>query len=259
MFVGTAKYYAKYRPSYDNSLISTILERAGSTEVLLDLGCGTGQLAIPLSLSFSRTLAVDPDSNMLVEGEKAAIASRDDKQNIEWIEGSSKDLEQILDTVDALSAVTMGRAFHWMDREAVLKVLREKLEDGGSIFLIGEISKGISPANWRDIAKEVITKYLGEERKAGEKGRYEHPKKKHEEVIAESEFGQPEIVHFEVTRHWNVESIIGFLYSTSFCSIPVLADKRKAFEGELRERLIKASPTGNFEEQVTEELIIATK
>jgi len=45
---------------------------------LLDLGCGTGELAIPLANHFTSVLALDPDDGMLQEGRKKAKKAKVD-------------------------------------------------------------------------------------------------------------------------------------------------------------------------------------
>jgi tRNA/tmRNA/rRNA uracil-C5-methylase (TrmA/RlmC/RlmD family) len=39
---------------------------------LLDLGCGTGQLALPLAKYFEEVIGMDPEPEMIVEAEAAA-------------------------------------------------------------------------------------------------------------------------------------------------------------------------------------------
>ena len=254
MFVGTAEFYAKYRPGYCSELLDKIIELSSPDGTLLDLGCGTGQLAVPLASHFREVLAVDPDPDMIAQGRQFSNA-----ENVQWKVGNSAELAALLKNINDLNAVSMGRSFHWMNREEVLAVLHEKLLPDGRVFLIGETTTKTSPCSWRDLSKQVITKYLGEDRKAGTTGRYEHPKKKHQEVIAESSFGEPKIINFQTERKWDVSSILGYLYSTSFCSIPVLGDKKDDFEHDLQQQLLLASSDGTFVEQVEEELIVATK
>lgn len=258
MFEGTAWYYARFRPGYSEKLIDRLAKEANldGKGLVIDLGCGTGQLAIPLC-SFAKTVvAVDPDPDMLREGAIAAQSSNLSEGKIEWIRGSSEDLSTYLERYDNIKLVVMGRAFHWMNREEVLYVLYQRLEIGACVAMVGESSKGVTPVDWNGITKEVIKKYLGEDRKAGKSGTYNHPTKRHEEIIAESPFGQPITINFDVVRQWDIDRIIGHLYSTSYCSLPVLGDKKEAFEKELRQRLTEASLDGIFQEKVQEEIIM---
>jgi precorrin-6B methylase 2 len=92
VFAGTAKYYAKYRAPYPPEIFADIARifNLDGTGRLLDLGCGTGELAIPLAKYFEQVLAIDPDAGMLIEARKKATAHK--TLNIKWAEGSSRTL-----------------------------------------------------------------------------------------------------------------------------------------------------------------------
>jgi SAM-dependent methyltransferase len=70
IFAGTAAYYRRFRPPYPEALVANIVAVAGSggRGRLLDLGCGTGQLAVPLSRHFRDVVAVDAEEEMVLDG-----------------------------------------------------------------------------------------------------------------------------------------------------------------------------------------------
>ena len=74
IFKGTAEYYSKYRPQYPENVIEDLASKPklDGTGSLLDIGCDTGTLAIPLSKYFEKVLAVDIDPGMVYEGERIA-------------------------------------------------------------------------------------------------------------------------------------------------------------------------------------------
>src|SRR3981081_1378157 len=69
LFAGTAWYYARYRPNYPTVFFDDVVDRFGldGTGRLLDLGCGTGQLTIPLAPHFTEAVSMDPEPDMLAE------------------------------------------------------------------------------------------------------------------------------------------------------------------------------------------------
>ena len=169
----------------------------------------------------------------------------------------------------------MGRSFHWMDGQRTLHDLYGMTVPGGGVALLAdssftdtrEVMAMLSPdgaavpepAPWRLLIREVGRKWLGEERKAGTSGTFSHAKRHHAEVLRDSEFAGMEVIHLACRRTWNVEQILGYLYSTSSTSLPVLGEKKDAFEADIRECLLAAEPSGVFTEDVSVQIILAWK
>lgn len=59
-FSGHAARYATYRPSYPPALVDALADRCRAHELAWDVGCGNGQLSIPLAARFARVIATDP-------------------------------------------------------------------------------------------------------------------------------------------------------------------------------------------------------
>lgn len=137
--------------------------------------------------------------------------------------------------------MTIGNAFHWMNRERTLDVLYDLVADDGGLAIVGQ---GVPfpvppPVKWRPVIDEAIVRYLGPERRAGQ-STYSHPDDRHEALIRRSrltEFTQHTEL-FEPT--WMIDTIIGNLYSMSFCSRRLFGD----FEHDLRAALRAAEPSG---------------
>jgi hypothetical protein len=55
---------------------------------------------------------------------------------------------------------------------------------------------------------------------------------------------------FVVPHDWTIDTIIGNLYSTSFCSKQVLGDNAAAFEAALQAALLAHDPSGIYREQM---------
>ena len=66
-FLGTAEYYERYRVPYPQEAFGWIVDeyRLDGRGRLLDGGCGTGQVALPLSRWFDEIVVVDLDQEML--------------------------------------------------------------------------------------------------------------------------------------------------------------------------------------------------
>jgi ubiquinone/menaquinone biosynthesis C-methylase UbiE len=129
LFKSTAWYYSRYRPTYSEKFIKHIakeldLDGAGA---LLDLGCGNGQLAIPLAPYFEKVVAMDPASEMLAEGKR--LGKKVGVKNIIWKKGGSDDLQI---GVEKFRLVIIGRAFHWMMHNFACAAML--LADGDDLF-----------------------------------------------------------------------------------------------------------------------------
>ena len=119
-FRSAAEYYLSGRPSYSSLLIRRVVELCAlnATHQILDLGCGPGQLAMAFAPFVREVTALDPEPEML---EIARECVRLRPFQIKFVQGGSDDLGPQL---GRFQAVTIGRAFHWMDRPATLKSAR---------------------------------------------------------------------------------------------------------------------------------------
>jgi SAM-dependent methyltransferase len=74
LFRGTATFYSRFRPPYPPALLDDLVERVRPSGEgrMLDLACGTGQVALPLSGHFTEVIAVDQEVEMIEEGRRLA-------------------------------------------------------------------------------------------------------------------------------------------------------------------------------------------
>lgn len=258
VFHGTAWYYSRFRPQYPDALFDYLVEKfePGGDSSLLDLGCGTGQIAIPLAPLFKRVFAMDPDAEMLKEGQEVAAESA--IHNIQWIQGGSDQLETIRPALQNLRLVVLASSFHWMDRTAVLETLHSMLDRGGGIAITGYPSLWNLDGDWQEAVRSVIQRWLGAKRRAGA-DHYQEPKERHETIVSRSPFRNLEQMELKVKRTWTVGGIMGHLLSTSFCSPRVLGEKRTDFERDLRRTLETLRPDGLFDEASKLQVITAFK
>jgi SAM-dependent methyltransferase len=242
IYEGTAWYYSRYRPKYPPSLVKVLREqfRLDGKGRLLDLGCGPGPVAIALAHLFEEVVAMDPDAAMRAEGER--IARERGINNIEWRYGGSKDLSPAL---GQFRLVTMGNSFHWMDRARTLDALYDLVTDGGGIAVVGEGAPIPPPpmTPWRAAINAVLKRYLGQRPIP-----WENPGptlgERHEAYITRSRFKDLASYAESFDVEWTVDSIIGNLYSMSFCSRRVLGDRVDAFERDIRAAVLDAEPSG---------------
>ncbi len=243
-FDGTAEYYAKFRPDYSQPAFNFLLQLAlpnKNEDKLLDLGCGTGELAIPLSSAFKEVHGIDLSSDMINQAQNKARNLG--INNISWGVGK---VEEVEFDDNSLKMIVIGSAFHWMDYKIVLDKSYRFLKKDGIFALVNGKSIWNGTEEWQLKTKEIIQKYLGQERKAGNSGTYQQSKKSFSEMLDESSFGNHHIQNFEYSLTWNLDQIVGYLYSTSFSSRDLYGDRIINFENELRLELTKIAPDNNF-------------
>lgn len=258
-FKGTAPYYARYRYQYSPEFFRQLAQRLNldGQGRLLDLGCGTGQLTIPLASLFEEAVGLDPEPEMLEQA--ALVAQTAGVKNARWVEGGSADLPAL--DLGLFRAVTMGNSFHWMDQHATLVQLDRMVVPGGQLAIIGTTSGGVifdALEGWSYEVRRILQKMVGETRRAGSAG-YQTPPETFEEVLARSAFSRVEVFEMTDTRYLTTEDVIGLLYSTSYASKAVLGDKQAAFEREVREALLALNPADQFPDHIIIGTFIAAR
>ena len=115
-FATTVALYEELRPPYPPAFFREVVQRLalGKQHALIDLGTGPGLLALGFAPYVGRIVGVDPEPAMLAAAKNAAERAA---QAFTLIQGKAEDLP---DDVGRFDVVTIGRALHWMDRDATL-------------------------------------------------------------------------------------------------------------------------------------------
>ncbi|MEO1026546.1 MAG: class I SAM-dependent methyltransferase [Pseudomonadota bacterium] len=144
-------HYVSARSRYAPALINWLADDTRiAGKAVLDLGCGPGFLANALAPKAGAALGLDPSPNMI------AAARIDAAPNARFEIGSSEDLSHVEAPVQL---VTMGRAFHWMDRAQTLKELEPLLAQDGTIALINDSVAKIPMNAWWHAFQAVGKRY----------------------------------------------------------------------------------------------------
>ncbi|MEI4771555.1 methyltransferase domain-containing protein [Psychrobacillus sp. FJAT-51614] len=256
LFKGTAWYYSRYRPLYPASLIRYLIDKFSldGKGQMLDLGCGTGQLAFRFTDWFERIVGIDTEPEMLKEAIRLEKEFR--VENLEWFNG---ELDTYKDKFDGnFRFATVAKAFHWMDRERVLDTLYEMISYGGGVAIIDNYSPNKELLPWQKKVNEVVKQWYGNQRRAG-KTTYSHPTVSYQEIVSNSKFDLEMIELPNYEQLWTLDSIIGNLYSTSYGSKHFLGENVKLFEKHLKEQLLEVDSSGVFKEQINISIKLAIK
>ena len=216
-----------------------------------------GLISIALRTKFEEVVAIDPDPDMIAEAKQQAAAVG--ANNITWLEQGAELIDSSLGT---FKLATIGRAFHWMERELVLERLYELLtDDGGLALLQTNDNPWESNLPWKQAALGVVKKWLGDERRTGQRGQgtrkpVDPP---HQVVITNSAFARQQVYEVPFEKSWTVDSYLGYLYTTAFSLKIFYGDNAPAFEKDLKEALLAVEPSGHFTEELKATILVAWK
>lgn len=244
LFAGTASSYARFRPPYPSELLDSLVAAPTGHRRLVDLGSGTGELARPLARAFGEILAVELEPEMVEVG--IGRAAGDHIGNITWSIGKAETTE--LEPASA-DLITVGSAFHWMDRELVLDKAAASLALGGVFAVVGGNSPWTGKEPWQQLIVSVIEDVVGPRRRAGA-GEFRKPSDPHGVVMARHGFSDVTQHDFLTPYSWTLDGILGYLKSTSFASRAVLGDKADEFDRVLTRELLALHPDGSYSEDL---------
>jgi SAM-dependent methyltransferase len=255
LFTGTAWHYAQFRPGYPKPFFDSIVAQfcLDGTGRFLDLGCGTGQLTLPLAEHVAEAVGMDPEPEMLTEATRQAQAAG--VTNVTWAQGGAEDLAGNL---GRFRLVTMGRSFHWMDREQILTILESIIDDDGGLVIANDSCLVRPTTQWQRAIEDIQNRFLPPESLTSSTNPATIPES-HEAILARSPFRDLHRQTYEFDRPWTIEQAIGYLYSTSRPLHRLLGEHSTAFEQAITDTLLAIDPNGLFTEPVTLEVLTATR
>ena len=230
-FQGAAAFY-HHRLLYPDRLIRRVIALAGLApgDAVLDLGTGPGLLAVPFARAGMTVTAADPEPMML---DAAAAVARTAGVPLSLWQGGSYDLTPAM---GPYRMVTIGRAFHWMDRTATLQMLDRIVAPGGAVVFFHDAHPDVVENRWFKIVRDVSDRYSKAtetnvaERRAGGHRRYEP-------YLFQSAFTQLDGLSVTSRSEITMDEIVGRAYSLSTCAPDRLGERQAAFENELRAAL----------------------
>jgi ubiquinone/menaquinone biosynthesis C-methylase UbiE len=239
-FRSAVPFYERYRLSYPQKLIGRVIALAGLApgDAVLDLGSGPGLLAVPFAKAGLDVTAADPEPAML---EAAAAAAETAGVALSLWEGGSYDLTP---EMGPYRLVTIGRAFHWMDRAATLAMLDRVVAPGGGVAFFHDAHPDVAENRWFKTLREVTDRHSKDgnhvaERKSGGHRRYEP-------YLFASAFTVLDGLSVTTRREIALDEIIGRAYSLSTCAPDRLGERRADFEADMRDALAPLAVEGKF-------------
>jgi SAM-dependent methyltransferase len=248
LYEGTVEYYDRFRPPYPPALLEDLRVRAplSGTGKLLDLACGTGQITFALAGDFGEVWAVDQEEESVTFGRAKAQALG--VTNVEWLVGRAEDVE----LPGSFELVAVGNAFQRLRRHVVAERAMSWLAPDGCLALLWGGTPWPGELPWQQAMTDAFEDWM---RRVGatdrvpagwEKALQRDP---HPQVLERAGLSFEGSFEFPVELTWTLQTLTGFVYSTSFLNPNALGSHIQAFEQDLQARLIACEPTGVFHQK----------
>lgn len=258
LFTGTVEYYRRFRPGIPNDVIS-ILDRATTDSHprrLLDIGTGTGLVVQALLDKFDDIIATDNDPDMLAAAEHTLRPLTPPTTRLRFTHSPAENFTPPPDWLAHL--VTICRTFHWLDQHLVLQRLNNDVAPDGAVAIFGDTSFWTADNDWKTAIRNLIQTFLGTQRRAGTQT-FTHHNTPYSDILRTSPFSDVEEHTVPVHRIWTQETILGYLYSTSFAAPYLFGKHKPQFEQQLTATLNNYNPDNTYPETTKFTLHIARR
>lgn len=231
---GTAALYDRYRLPYPGVLISDLASRAAPSGRgrLLDLACGTGQLAFPLVGWFTEVWAVDQEPDM-IDMVRAKAAST----GLTTVRPVVSSAEEFRAGPGAFELIVVGNAFHRLRREVAAKNAHEWLQPGGHLALCWSFSPWDGAMEWQHAFGELLERWRAAALGAAHRTLARNAQARREvpdaELLMDYGFRMVGRYEFGVEQQWTLPELAGLIRSTSFLPASVFAEHGAEFDADL--------------------------
>lgn len=161
-----ADQYAQHRRGYPPPVVDAIVDAFGlaASDLAIDLGCGTGQLTLPLAERVRAVIGIDPEPDML----RLAAGTANERQirPITWVLGFDSDLPAVgaLLEPESVAVITIATAIQWMDHIALFADAKPLLRDGGGVAIVTNGTPlWLQDTEWSRTTRAVLEEWTGRE------------------------------------------------------------------------------------------------
>jgi ubiquinone/menaquinone biosynthesis C-methylase UbiE len=246
-----AGFYHQYRRGYPSAVFDTLTGVFGLTsdDIVIDLGCGTGQLTLPLAAKVRAVAAVDPEPDMLVRARRAA--AEQGLTNVTWLLGADTDLPALAALLGGQRAgvVTIGQALHWMGYRELFPALVPLVRPGGGVAVITNGTPlWLQDSAWSQALRGFLEQWLGTTL-TRTCGTDEASQQRYRDTMTAAGFEVTD-ASFEYVGELDLDHLIGGLYSAIRLPPP---DQRAVFAEQVRRAV---APHERFTEPVLVRMLL---
>jgi trans-aconitate methyltransferase len=249
-----ADFYCQYRRGYPPAVIDTLAATFGLTrdDIVIDLGCGTGQLTLPIAARVRAVAGVDPEPDMLARARWAA--AEHGITNAIWLLGADTDMPALAAMLGGqrAGAVTIGQALHWMRYHELFPALAPLLRPGGGVAVITNGTPlWLQDSTWSQALRGFLEQWLGSTL-TNACGTDQASQQRYRDTMTAAGFEVTE-ASFEYADDLDLEHLVGSLYS----ALPVQRlpppDQRAAFADQVRRAV---APHEQFTEPIRVRMLL---
>jgi trans-aconitate methyltransferase len=230
-----AEFYHRYRHGYPEPVIDVLVDAFGlnAHHVVVDLGCGTGQLALPVARRVRAVIGMDTEPDML---RRAHQAARDaGVSNVSWMLGADTDLPALQDLFGErpVAAVIIGQALHWMRHEQLFAAAGPLLRPGGGIAVVTNGTPlWLQHSAWSRGLREFLEGWLGTTLSSS-CGTDEQSQHRYQQALALAGY-QVSAAAVDYMAILSFDQLVGGVLSALPADRLPAADQRPAFAGQIR-------------------------
>lgn len=238
-----ADFYHRYRRGYPGAVIDALAAAFGLTgrDVVVDLGCGTGQLTLPMARRVRAVVGVDPEPDMLRRARQAAPDL--DVPGVTWMLGADTDIPALRGLLgdNSAGAVTVGQALHWMNHTRLFRAIVSLVRPGGGIAVV---TNGTplwqQDTDWSRALREFMERWL-DTKLTNPCGTDEESQRRYQADLGAAGF---EVLSTAVdyVADLDLDQIVGHVYSALGVTRLPAPDQRAAFAGQVRAALAPHEP-----------------
>jgi SAM-dependent methyltransferase len=231
-----ASFYARYRRGYPTAFTGMLARalRLGPDAVVADIGCGTGQLTIPLAGRARAVVGADPEPDMLALA--AGAAAERGVTNVTWVLGSDAALPALATLAGGpvLDAVTVANAIHLMPERRLFAGAMTALKPGGGIAVIANGTPlWQQPSDWSRVVRQALEEWL-DTRLESCCGTDQQARQGYRDAMLSAGLTDVREESCEYAGHLSVDELIGGLYSAMPPHLLPPAAERPEFAAHIR-------------------------
>ncbi len=243
-FASTVGLYEELRPPYPPAFFSRVARQLGFARghALIDLGTGPGLLALGFAPYVGRIVGVDPEPAMIAAATAAASRA---SRTLTLIEGKAEELPA---DVGSFDVVAIGRALHWMERDATLALFERLVAPEGVILVRSSHSAADGRNAWLDEYNKARRAW-SQEKLWSESGSGARTRRDLAAFFRGTRFHLADPVTLDARQEISVDNLARRVLTFSSSSPEVLGDRAEAMLSDVGQRLLPFSRNGVVPEE----------